>query len=116
MMARSQWKSKPAMSEFHYVWNAQVDPTHVREKYCQLTGDQPLRIQYTGESGATLEWSISETGLQRWKIIAYDVRTLEALERLLRDAFGPVARHEVRLHPVYQEGDHFVGWVLWMPK
>ncbi len=100
----------------HYIWNEKIDPAHVREKYGQLAGDQPLRIQYTGEGSATLEWSISELGLQRWKIIAYNVRTLEALERLLRDAFGPISKHEVKLHPVYSEGDHYVGWILWKRK
>ncbi len=100
----------------HYVWDGQIDPAHVREKYGQLDVNFPILIQWTGQGGGTLEWSISEAGLQRWKIIAYDVQTLEAIERLLRDAFGPLAKHEVKLHPVYQEGDHFVGWVLWKPK
>lgn len=105
------------MAEFHYVWNDRIDPEYVREKYSELAfGSFPVLIQWTGGKGGSLEWSLSEAGLQRWKIIAYDIQVLEAIERLLRDAFGPIAKHEVKLHPVYQEGDHLVGWVFWKRK
>lgn len=105
------------MSEFHYVWDEGIDPEHVREKYSRFAfSNFPVLIQWTGGGGGKLEWSMSGVGLQRWKIIAYHIRDLEAIERLLRDAFGPTAKYEVKLHPVYQEGDHLVGWVFWKSK
>jgi hypothetical protein len=104
------------MSEFHYVWNAEIDPAHVREKYEVMPDGEPVKIQWTGGGGGSLEWSISELGLHRWKITVYSIADLETLERLLRDAFAPLAKHEVKLHPVYQEGGRIVGWVLWKPK
>ncbi len=104
------------MSEFHYVWDGEIDPAHVREKYVHPIGAEAVRIHWTGGGGGTLEWTISELGLQRWKIVVGSIRDLETLERLLRDAFSELAKHEVKLHPVYHEGRRIVGWILWKPK
>lgn len=103
-------------SDFHYEWNLATDPAHVRKTINDLK-DQPLRIQWTSGGGAAIERDISEIGLERWKIRCFDTEVLEEIEGYLREALAPLANHEIKLHPVYQDtGSSLVGWLFWHRK
>ena len=104
------------MSEFHYEWSLETEPARVQQ-IIQDLGSQELRIHWLSGGGASIERDVSEVGLERWKIRCFHVRELEEVEQFLRKSLAPLASHEIKLHPVYQDaGPSFVGWVFWHRK
>ena len=101
--------------EFDYVFSEDTKPARLREISEQL-GSSKISMQWISGGGGKLERSVSDVGLERWKIMVPKVSDLEAVEKLLIRAYGPVARHEIKMHPIYPAGDLLVGWVFWKRK
>jgi len=103
-------------SEFDYEWNSATDRERVRKTINNLK-DQALRMLWTSGDGGVIERDLSEIGLERWKVRCYSIKGLEEVEAFLREALGPLADHEIKMHPVYQDaGSSLVGWLFWHRK
>ena len=103
-------------TDFHYEWTVDTDPERVREIIDEHR-TRELRIRWLSGGGASIERDVSDVGLERWKIRCFHVRELEEIEAFLSKALAPLASHEIKLHPVYQDaGPSFVGWIFWRRK
>jgi hypothetical protein len=103
---------------FDYVWNAGDTPEVVLRALAAL-GDQPLRVQWTGGAGGSIERDVHPwTKLERWKLHSFDKRELEAMGAWLSAALGTIALELVDLlvETVYQDGLGWVGWLFWHRK
>ena len=104
------------MTDFDYEWGPTTDPERVRKVVAKL-GSHVIRIQWKSGGGATIERSLSDVGLERWRVRAFQVRDLEEIEKFLRELLGPLANHAIKMHPIYQDtGFSFIGWIFFHRK
>ena len=108
--------SEQADLQFDYRWGADTSFEHIKTALAQV-GDADLRIQWMDRGGAIIERSVSERGLERWKIESGSDEEIGIISEALSRLLAPLAiEDDLTIGALrYQQygWPEFVGWIFW---
>ena len=108
--------SEQAGGQFDYQWSVDITPKHIESALNQV-GDADLRIQWMSGGGATIERSVSISGLERWKIESGSDEQIDLISATLSSRLAPLAIEDASAFGTlrYQQygWPEFVGWLFW---
>jgi len=101
---------------FDFDWSLATPADQVVRWTLELP--RSFTVHWQSGAGGFVERSVSEEGLERWKVSCFAAEDLLPAAEFLKACLAPLAAAPLAVHPVYADRGLglSVGWIFWHPK